>query len=102
MRALMVEMPPSISGLLQHAAAVLHGIGSWSRAQPRSRCTTSCYAQAAVRARCLAKVLERLGSGDLGQDARNARRERGRSRKWHARADPPLLRGLIFVPGGQR
>jgi hypothetical protein len=101
MRALMVEMPPSISGLLEHAVAV-HGIGSWSHAGPRSRCTALCYAQAAVRARCLAKVLRRLGSGDPDK-VHGMLAENAVSRANGTRAQTlPLLRALIFAPGGQR
>ena len=62
MRALMMDTPLPISGLLEHAASV-HGereLVSCSTDEPLHR---SCYAQAANRARRLAKVLRRLGVG---------------------------------------
>ena len=62
MRALMMEMPLSISSLLEHAASV-HSereLVSCSADEPLHR---SSYAQAAGRARRLAKVLRRLGVG---------------------------------------
>lgn len=62
MRALMMKMPLSISSLLEHAASV-HGereLVSCPADEPLHR---SSYAEAAGRARRLAKVLRRLGVG---------------------------------------
>ena len=63
MRALMMDMPLSISGLLEHAAAV-HGdreLVSCPAEEPLHR---SSYAEVARRARRLAKVLRQLGVGE--------------------------------------
>ena len=99
MRALMTEMPRLISGLLEHAAAV-HG----------DRELVSCPAEEPLH-----RSLPRPPSCPMpGEGAASARfrrpgtrctecSPRTRSLAQMARARrPPLLRGLIFAPGGQR
>jgi fatty-acyl-CoA synthase len=62
MRALMMDMPLSISSLLEHAASV-HGDRELVSCPADEVLHTSSYGEAAGRARRLVKVLRRLGVG---------------------------------------